>query len=154
MGTNQRTARLMMAIASLSVPLVSVAADTVSGHFSGTRQQADTIEISKGSKLTAYTTYSMITSDNSALNGVGTCAGNTITSSDGKTSVRSTCTRVDKDGDTWDTVNEFPAGADQGTWQLVGGTGKFSGMKCKGWFKYTQREASKIVMGDWGGNCQ
>ena len=129
------------------------AADNVSGHFSGTRQSADTIEVSKGSKLTAYTTYSMISSDNSPLSGVGTCAGNTITSPDGQTSVRSTCTRVDKDGDTWDTVNEFPPGADHGNWQMVGGTGKFSGMKCTGWFKYTQREANKIVMGDFGGNC-
>jgi hypothetical protein len=66
MNTNPLT---LLSALYLCLPIPPAHADNVAGHFSGTRQSADTVEVSKGSKLTAYTTYSMISSENSPLNG-------------------------------------------------------------------------------------
>src|SRR5689334_9905754 len=155
METTQKVLFVGAIAASLISPTV-VQADNCSGHYIETTTTSESAEIAKGTSLLSFreTNIGVTDDPNNPINmSAGECSGAGIVTSDGKFQGRGLCVRKDKDGDvfmwSWDT----PLGAKRGTWEFVGGTGKYANAKWSGWYEPTLSQG-KMSGGRWGGTCQ
>lgn len=130
------------------------AADNCTGYDVLVNTNANTLEVAKNHTLTVSRDASVVTtSDASIYNATtGECAGTFLATPDGKFQGTGFCARRDKDGDSQSIAWSLPAGADKGTWQSVGGTGKFAGKKASGWWQQIRQDGGMVVS-KWGGTC-
>jgi hypothetical protein len=143
-------------VACLALPSISFAADNCSGYYIETSQTLESTEIAKGTSLLVFRSTNIGTTDdpkNPMNMTAGECSGAGITTPDGNFTGRGLCVRKDKDGDVFSWKWDIAAGAQKGTWELVGGTGKYANAKNSGWFEGTLSQG-KMSGGRWGGTCQ
>jgi hypothetical protein len=127
-----RNAKMIVCLGTLAawigVPNLSVAEDNCSGYW-----------------VRVGTTEVPLHNDPSSPQhmGVGTCY------------VGGHCTYTDKDGDERTVRSE---GLGQGTWRIVGGTGKYRNATSSGWWKVSRtesgRQGGEVSMGTWGATCK
>lgn len=145
---------IAMAIASVFT-LPAWAADDCSGHYINVPQSADVTDLGNGNSLVVFKNVSLNVADDksSPLHmTAGTCVGTALTIN-GATNASGRCSRTDKDGDVYSFEWTLPAGADKGTYNFVGGTGKYANTKWAGWWQETMT-GDKAAGGSWGGNCK
>jgi hypothetical protein len=96
-----------------------------------------------------------VLSANSIYNtAIGECSGVMLKLPDGKTKGMGFCVRNDKDGDTETLRWPLAPGATTGTWQMIGGTGKFANTQAHhGWWEPIYADG-KMSIDNWGGNCR
>ena len=129
------------------------AADNCSGYYGNEMASSETVELSKGIKVTFFTNHETVSSGNSAYNGLGGCGGYVLATPDGKGWVSGSCTLVAANGDTWSYTFTEELGAGRGNWKAGKGTGQFAkGGNNTGWYEYTAA-AGKMSTGTWGGTC-
>lgn len=148
------TIALSLSAACLCVPQ-TFAADNCSGYWVSVGQSTEVIDLGNGNSLVVFRANNINISDDKASPihmTAGDCAGTALTN-DGRTSASGRCSRKDKDGDTYNFEWSFPAGADKGAWNFVGGTGKFTNLRWSGWYQQTMADG-KSSGGTWGGNCK
>jgi hypothetical protein len=151
---NAKLVRIGVATLSL-LPLGSEAADNCSGHYVNVGQSAEVTDLGNGNSLVVFKNTSVnITDDKTSplYMTVGDCVGTALTQ--GKTTAASgRCSRKDKDGDVYSYEWSLPSGEEKGTWNFVGGTGKYANAKWSGWWQQTMADG-KTVGGVWGGSCR
>ncbi len=132
----------------------SALADNCTGHFTNVGQSGDTLDLGNGHTLTNFVARGSLTSDNSAMNATGACAGHVLTTPDGKMRLAFACLRKNKDGDSFSGAGTIEPGASRGNWTRTGGTGVFSAtIGSGGWWEFTMDDG-KVSSGKWGGNCK
>ena len=150
------TIKMLQGGATLSLGLMvfgsSWAADNCSGHFNNVTHSLSTVEVAKGHTLTSFIFHSVTNSDNSPNNAIGECSGYALTTPDGKTRMSGVCARKTKAGDSFSDTWALEAGAQRGTWKMVGATGAFAGKTWSGWWEVVFDEG-KATLGNWGGTC-
>ena len=129
------------------------AADNCTGYYGNEMASSETIELSKGVKVTFFTNHETVSSGDSPYNGLGGCAGFLMVGADGKGWASGNCGLVAANGDTWSYTFNEEIGAGRGTWKAGKGTGKFANEeKNTGWYE-TTTAAGKLNTGKWGGTC-
>jgi hypothetical protein len=129
-------------------------ADNCTGYSTSVTQSAETTDLGKGVKQTAWKSATVVMSNDSIYNLVtGECVGITLQTEEGKMQTMGYCSRRDKDGDTYSIAVHRPLGADKGQWNSVGGTGKFAGKQDSGWYQNVLVDG-KTSVGKWGGDCK
>jgi len=129
------------------------AADNCTGYYGNEMASSETIELSKGNKVTFFTNHETVSSGDSAYNGLGGCGGYVLVGADGKGWASGSCTLVAANGDTWSYNFTEELGTGVGTWKAGKGTGQFANKNNSGWYK-TTAAAGKLGTGTWGGTCQ
>ena len=143
-------------VVSIALPSIAFAADNCSGYYLETNETTESTEIAKGTTLLSFRSTNIGVTDNpnDPMNmTAGECSGAGIVTPDGKFQGRGLCVRKDKDGDVFMWQWDAPAGAQRGTWAVVGGTGKFANTKNSGWYEPSLSQG-KMSGGRWGGTCQ
>ena len=129
------------------------AADNCSGYYGSEGATSETVELSKGVKVTYFTSHETVSSGDSAYNGLGGCGGYVIAGPDGKGWVAGSCTVVAANGDTWSYTFTEELGSGRGAWKAGQGTGQFAkSSNNSGWYEHTAM-AGKMDTGKWGGTC-
>jgi hypothetical protein len=138
----------------LLVPAATAVAGEASGHNLVVASQPMVTEMAGGVTYASLTSRQVCGTDDPdhPLNRAsGECAGACVTGADGDTACMGSCTWVDHDGDvaffTW-------TGADEGTWTLAGGTGKYSEASGEGTWKADAVYAGGITGNSWSGKIE
>jgi hypothetical protein len=140
-----------VAIVGPVVPAVAHA-DNCNGRFNNVGIQAETIEVAKGHTVTSFALRSSSTSENSAFNAIGGCAGYALAMPDGKLRLIGVCVRKNKDGDSYSDEWGLEPGAQRGWWKISAGTGVYAGKTgTSGWWQAILDDG-KVTMGNWGCN--
>jgi hypothetical protein len=139
-------------LSSCFAPPALYAADNCSGYYGNEMASSETIELSKGNKVTFFTNHETVSSGDSAYTGLGGCGGYVFAAPDGKGWVSGSCTLVAANGDTWSYTFTEELGAGRGTWKAGNGTGQFANKNNSGWYEYAAA-AGKMSTGKWGGTC-
>jgi hypothetical protein len=155
MGRRRMMKKRVLAYVALTVITApAYAADDCTGQDFSTNLSAENSDY-KGHVLTVFRNANTVTSPNSIYNNaIGECSGVMLKNPDGKLEGMGYCVRNDKDGDTETLRWTLPAGATRGTWQMIGGTGKFAKTQAHhGWWEGSFSDG-KVSINNWGGNCR
>ncbi|MCC7547087.1 MAG: hypothetical protein IT532_04915 [Burkholderiales bacterium] len=113
----------------LALPFAGWAGNCSGTNFNSTTHWEE-VEIGKGSKVATHRHTSTIRSDDTSAPyhmASGECVGAYLIGADGRMQGSGSCARADKDGDVLYEEWVMPSGtALEGTWRIVGGTGKFA----------------------------
>ncbi len=152
---NRINALVLVALFGYSAgPAFSAACSGYNAHFP---LYGGEIEVAKGHKMLTFRSHDSVIADDpkSVWNTtIGECAGTMIMLPDGKSTALGHCARKDKDGDSVSLEWAIAAGAEKGTWKIVGGTGKFAGRTDSGWWTAGAPTENGSAVNRWGGECK
>ncbi len=125
------------------------------GYDALVSQSSETLDLGGGNTMNVGRNHSMQVNDGATGPthlSIGECNGTFMNYANGKSEGRGFCLRKDKDGDTYWLRWAIEQGATRGTFETVGGTGKFATIKNKGWWEFAAG-GGKFFATKWGGDC-
>lgn len=125
------------------------------GYDALVSQSSETLDLGGGKTMNVGRNHSMQVNDGASgpthLT-IGECNGTFFNYANGSSEGQGYCLRKDKDGDTYWLRWAIEPGAKRGTFQTIGGTGKFAKISNKGWWELAAAQG-KFFATKWGGDC-
>jgi hypothetical protein len=147
----------MQGLAASAILAMAGAAEAApcSGYDALLSQSSETLDLGGGNTLTVGRNHSMQLNDGGKTPDhltIGECNGTFLNYGNGTSEGQGYCLRKDKDGDTYWLRWAIEPGAKRGTFQTLGGTGKFAKISNKGWWEFAAGQG-KFFATRWGGDC-